>query len=68
MLVSVMRHQKMALAWMYEREVQGGPRGGFLADDQGLGKTVSTIALMLTNGRGGPDVTPPSVEGGALVG
>ena len=58
MCVSVMRHQKMALAWMVQRETSGHPRGGFLADDQGLGKTVTTIALMLTHG---PGSTPDPV-------
>ncbi|GAX83731.1 hypothetical protein CEUSTIGMA_g11156.t1 [Chlamydomonas eustigma] len=48
--MSVMKHQKLALAWMLQRELSGcGPKGGFLADDQGLGKTVSTISLMVTH-------------------
>ena len=37
-----------------------------IASAQGLGKTVSTISLMLLNGRGGgPDVAPPVGPGGA---
>lgn len=47
--VSTMRHQKMALAWMCKREMGTNPQGGILADDQGLGKTVSTISLIVTN-------------------
>ncbi|CAH8251893.1 unnamed protein product [Arabidopsis lyrata] len=47
--VSLLRHQRIALAWMSEKETSGNPCfGGILADDQGLGKTVSTIALILT--------------------
>ncbi len=49
LMVTPMRHQRMALAWMAKRE-QGKPSGGILADDQGLGKTVSTISLIVTNG------------------
>lgn len=53
MNVLLLKHQRQALAWMVEREADdkpaGHPRGGILADDQGFGKTISTIALMLTN-------------------
>ncbi|KFK39327.1 hypothetical protein AALP_AA3G230200, partial [Arabis alpina] len=46
--VPLMRHQKIALAWMFQKETNSLPcAGGILADDQGLGKTVSTIALIL---------------------
>ncbi|EMS66005.1 Putative SWI/SNF-related matrix-associated actin-dependent regulator of chromatin subfamily A member 3-like 2 [Triticum urartu] len=37
----------MALAWMVSKENSSHCAGGILADDQGLGKTVSTIALIL---------------------
>ena len=50
MATPLMRHQRLALAWMLQRErLTSNPRGGILADDQGLGKTVSTIALIVTN-------------------
>lgn len=50
MATPLMRHQRLALAWMLQRErLASNPRGGILADDQGLGKTVSTIALIVTN-------------------
>ena len=40
----------MALHWMMQREAKGAhPRGGFLADDQGLGKTVTTLALIVSH-------------------
>lgn len=46
--VPLMRHQRIALSWMSNKETTGFPcSGGILADDQGLGKTISTIALIL---------------------
>lgn len=47
MTVSLLKHQRIALAWMEKRERGDECAGGILADDQGLGKTVSTIALIL---------------------
>ncbi|MCL7031708.1 hypothetical protein MKW94_005496 [Papaver nudicaule] len=45
--VPLLKHQKIALAWMVNREKTRLPcLGGILADDQGLGKTVSMIALI----------------------
>ncbi|XP_061362746.1 helicase-like transcription factor CHR28 isoform X2 [Gastrolobium bilobum] len=46
--VSLLRHQKIALAWMHQKETRSlHCLGGILADDQGLGKTISMIALIL---------------------
>ncbi|KAJ8761391.1 hypothetical protein K2173_001522 [Erythroxylum novogranatense] len=46
--VSLLRHQRIALSWMVRMETSiGNCLGGILADDQGLGKTISTIALIL---------------------
>ncbi|KAH9289743.1 hypothetical protein KI387_033860, partial [Taxus chinensis] len=46
--VTLLRHQRIALAWMVQKETNNmNCAGGILADDQGLGKTVSTIALIL---------------------
>lgn len=52
--VALLRHQRQALCWMSERErvehkPVGHPRGGILADDQGFGKTLSLIGLMIKN-------------------
>ncbi|XP_052204701.1 helicase-like transcription factor CHR28 isoform X2 [Diospyros lotus] len=45
--VSLLRHQKIALAWMLQKETRSlHCLGGILADDQGLGKTISIIALI----------------------
>nr|DAD32828.1 TPA_asm: hypothetical protein HUJ06_011679 [Nelumbo nucifera] len=45
--VPLLRHQKIALAWMLQKELPNyNCLGGILADDQGLGKTVSMIALI----------------------
>lgn len=53
MRVTLLKHQRQALAWMVEREQPakppGHPRGGILADDQGFGKTLSAIALIMHN-------------------
>ncbi|KAJ1272919.1 hypothetical protein BS78_06G239800 [Paspalum vaginatum] len=46
MSVSLLKHQKIALAWMVSKENSSHCPGGILADDQGLGKTISTIALI----------------------
>ncbi|KAK1387224.1 helicase-like transcription factor CHR28 [Heracleum sosnowskyi] len=48
MTVSLLRHQKIALAWMLRKENRSTHcAGGILADDQGLGKTISMAALIL---------------------
>ncbi|KAE8696603.1 SNF2 domain-containing protein [Hibiscus syriacus] len=45
--VPLFRHQKIALHWMLQRETRTRIcAGGILADDQGLGKTISMIALI----------------------
>ena len=48
MRVPLLRHQKQALRWMLDRERSIAPKGGILADDQGLGKTVTTMSLLVT--------------------
>ncbi|KAF1872938.1 hypothetical protein Lal_00016044 [Lupinus albus] len=47
--VPLFRHQRIALSWMIQKESSSiYCSGGILADDQGLGKTLSTISLILT--------------------
>ncbi|KAK1422654.1 hypothetical protein QVD17_17940 [Tagetes erecta] len=46
--VPLLRHQRIALSWMSKKETKSTRCcGGILADDQGLGKTISAIALIL---------------------
>ncbi|KAL3677114.1 hypothetical protein R1sor_027062 [Riccia sorocarpa] len=69
--VKLFKHQRIALHWMEERETKNGtPFGGILADDQGLGKSMSTISLMLKarapiwNQEAG---SPPCVDGEGML-
>jgi len=42
--------QRVGLGWMMAKESsESAPRGGLLADDQGLGKTISTLALVVSH-------------------
>ncbi|XP_022926603.1 helicase-like transcription factor CHR28 [Cucurbita moschata] len=60
--VPLLRHQRIALSWMVQKETSSMPcAGGILADDQGLGKTISTIALILTE-RPPPIIACPNVR------
>lgn len=61
--VSLLRHQRIALSWMVQKESASlHCSGGILADDQGLGKTISTIALLLTEKPPSSKATPISVK------
>jgi SNF2 family DNA or RNA helicase len=48
MRYSLMAHQKVALTWMKKAE-ESNNKGGILADAMGLGKTISTLALMVSS-------------------
>ncbi|KAJ9563696.1 hypothetical protein OSB04_008856 [Centaurea solstitialis] len=60
--VSLFRHQKIALAWMLEKENSVACSGGILADDQGLGKTISIIALVQMQKSARPKSEDPCVS------
>lgn len=44
--VKLMEHQKKALKWMELQEISSKSRGGILAEEQGLGKTLTMIAFV----------------------
>lgn len=46
MTTVLMAHQQQALHWMSKQEEKDAIKGGILADDMGVGKTVETIALL----------------------
>ncbi|KAJ3041272.1 hypothetical protein HDV00_009665 [Rhizophlyctis rosea] len=48
MTVQLLEHQKLGLEWMLKME-RGNNKGGILADDMGMGKTVQSIATMVSN-------------------
>lgn len=55
--VTLMKHQKIGLAWLKAKE-ESNHKGGVLADDMGLGKTIQTIALMVARPPTDPDRHP----------
>ncbi|KAL3851298.1 hypothetical protein ACJIZ3_013180 [Penstemon smallii] len=60
--VPLLKHQRIALHWMVNKETKSACcSGGILADDQGLGKTVSTIALILKE-RSPSSKAPKAIE------
>ncbi|XP_073058649.1 helicase-like transcription factor CHR28 isoform X1 [Primulina eburnea] len=60
--VSLLKHQRIALSWMVNKETKSACcSGGILADDQGLGKTISTIALILKE-RSSSSKEPKTIE------
>ncbi|PWA97775.1 Helicase, C-terminal [Artemisia annua] len=59
--VPLLRHQRIALSWMVQKETKSMHcSGGILADDQGLGKTISTISLILKERS--PSSSAPAAE------
>lgn len=62
--VPLLRHQRIALSWMIQKETASMQcSGGILADDQGLGKTISTIALILKERSPSSNACPKDNEG-----
>ena len=57
MQTSLYHHQLDGADWMTGREIAGkSPLGGILADSMGLGKTVTTLALIIGNPPGAKDI------------
>eukprot|EP00166_Cyanidium_caldarium_P001777 ctg_191.g86 len=68
--VSLLQHQRQALAWMVNREtstVTSDCRGGILADEQGLGKTLTTLALIAAHRPPTDKRSPTSVPRRTLI-
>ncbi|GMF13366.1 unnamed protein product [Phytophthora lilii] len=71
---TLLPYQREALAWMVGQE-QSGYKGGILADEMGMGKTIQAISLMLENvreknpstGKASKGRSSSSVRGGTLV-
>ncbi|KAF0908805.1 hypothetical protein E2562_028607 [Oryza meyeriana var. granulata] len=57
-LLPLLRFQKEWLAWALAQEA-GVSRGGILADEMGMGKTIQGISLVLTARRLRPPAPPP---------
>ena len=45
----IVPYQTAGVKWLLERELNADIKGGILADEVGLGKTIQTIAMMLGN-------------------
>jgi len=56
--VQLLKFQQESLGWMLDRERQG--KGGILADEMGMGKTIQMIALMVGNKKKPTLVIAPS--------
>eukprot|EP00931_Biecheleriopsis_adriatica_P070732 TRINITY_DN4451_c0_g1_i1.p1 TRINITY_DN4451_c0_g1~~TRINITY_DN4451_c0_g1_i1.p1 ORF type:complete len:1343 (-),score=281.39 TRINITY_DN4451_c0_g1_i1:181-4209(-) len=60
--VPMLAFQAEGLGWMLAREADSTTRGGILADEMGMGKTLQTISLLLAGDVKGPTlvVVPPA--------
>ena len=56
-------HQRVGLAWMFQHENKQseGMLGGILADDMGLGKSLTVVALIMTNHWDGKPLCKPEL-------
>lgn len=52
--IDLLPFQAEGLSWMVEREADETTRGGILADEMGMGKTLQTISLLLASEVPGP--------------
>ena len=60
--VTLLNFQLEGLSWMIRQEEEGNYRGGILADEMGMGKTIQMISLMMHDRSKGPNlVVAPTV-------
>jgi len=66
--ITMLNYQRESLSWMADQESNERWRGGILADDMGMGKTLQAIALLLkTRGKKTLDVSDSTVNTTTLV-
>lgn len=54
LLRPLLSYQKEGLGWMINQEINTPYKGGILADEMGMGKTIQVISLMLSHRAPGP--------------
>lgn len=54
LLRHLLPYQKEGMGWMVRQEVESPVKGGILADEMGMGKTIQTIGMMLAHRISGP--------------
>eukprot|EP00927_Polykrikos_kofoidii_P070844 TRINITY_DN67222_c0_g1_i1.p1 TRINITY_DN67222_c0_g1~~TRINITY_DN67222_c0_g1_i1.p1 ORF type:complete len:1007 (+),score=209.45 TRINITY_DN67222_c0_g1_i1:91-3111(+) len=61
--IALLPFQEEGLGWMLDREADASTRGGILADEMGMGKTLQTIALVLASPSAGPTLVVVPASG-----
>jgi len=51
MLMQLLPFQRQSLAWMRKQELETSFKGGILADEMGMGKTIQALSLIMENRR-----------------
>ncbi|KAL7701713.1 DNA repair protein [Lotmaria passim] len=54
LLRPLLAYQKEGMGWMVRQETESEVKGGILADEMGMGKTIQTIGMMLSHRVSGP--------------
>ncbi|KPI83412.1 putative DNA repair protein [Leptomonas seymouri] len=54
LLRPLLAYQKEGMGWMVRQELESEVKGGILADEMGMGKTIQTIGMMLSHRVNGP--------------
>ncbi|XP_049377528.1 ATP-dependent helicase rhp16-like [Solanum stenotomum] len=66
LIIPLLRYQKEWLAWALKQE-ESTARGGILADDMGMGKTVQAMALVLAKREIGQAISNSTVKGTLVI-